>query len=83
MRLGRDGRLMALPAAALYAIYGIYALPWIVPLALLVLLLLLFGGGGLISSSLQILWIILLIGLILWALGFVFRGTSGGRWYRW
>ena len=51
--------------------------------AAIVLLLLLFGGGGLISSSLQILWIILLIGLILWALGFVFRGTSGGRWYRW
>ena len=52
-------------------------------LALPVLLLLLFGGGGLLSSSLQILWIVLLIGLILWALGFVFRGSSGGRWYRW
>ena len=25
----------------------------------------------------------LLIGLILWVLGFVFRGSSGGRWYRW
>jgi len=52
-------------------------------LIVLVLLLLIFGGGGLLSSGLQILWIILLIGLVLWALGFVFRGTSGGRWYRW
>jgi hypothetical protein len=52
-------------------------------LIVLVLLLLIFGGGGLLSSSLQILWIVLLIGLILWALGFVFRGSSGGRWYRW
>src|SRR5205823_1424089 len=56
---------------------------FIVALIVLVLLLLLFGGGGLLSSSLQILWIVLLIGVILWALGFVFRGSSGGRWYRW
>ena len=48
-------------------------------LIVLVLLLLLFGGGGLLSSSLQILWIVLLIGLILWALGFVFRGSSTCR----
>jgi hypothetical protein len=26
---------------------------------------------------------VLLIALILWILGFVFRGTEGGRWYRW
>jgi hypothetical protein len=32
-----DVRLMALPAAALYAIYGVYALPWIAPLALVAL----------------------------------------------
>jgi hypothetical protein len=49
----------------------------------LILLLLLLGGGGLISASLHILWILLLIGLILWILGFVFRESSGGRWYRW
>jgi hypothetical protein len=55
----------------------------IAALIVLVLLLLIFGGGGLLASGMQILWIILLIGLILWALGFVFRGTSGGRWYRW
>ncbi|HEY0829710.1 MAG TPA: hydrophobic protein [Candidatus Dormibacteraeota bacterium] len=52
-------------------------------LIVLVLLLLIFGGGGLLSASLQILWIILLIGLVLWVLGFFFRGSSGGRWYRW
>src|SRR5207302_3850423 len=31
--------LFALPAVALYGIYGVYALPWIVPLAVLALLL--------------------------------------------
>jgi hypothetical protein len=52
-------------------------------LIVLVLLLLLLGGGGLLSASLHILWILLLIGLVLWLLGFVFRGSGGGRWYRW
>ncbi len=52
-------------------------------LIVLVLLLLIFGGGGLLSGAMNILWTILLIGLILWALGFVFRGSSSGRWYRW
>jgi hypothetical protein len=55
----------------------------LVALIVLVLLLLLFGGGGLLSASMHILWILLLIGLVLWLLGFVFRGSSGGRWYRW
>lgn len=55
----------------------------IAALIVLVLLLLIFGGGGMVDASLHILWIILLIGLILWALGFLFRGASGGRWYRW
>lgn len=52
-------------------------------IVVLILLLLLLGGGGLISASLHILWILLVIGLILWVLGFIFRGASGGRWYRW
>jgi predicted lipid-binding transport protein (Tim44 family) len=52
-------------------------------LIVLVLLLLLLGGGGFLSAGLHILWILLLIGLVLWLLGFVFRGSSGGRWYRW
>jgi hypothetical protein len=33
--------------------------------------------------SLNFLWIVLIIALILWVLGFFMRGTSGGRWYRW
>jgi hypothetical protein len=37
--LWRHPALMALPAAALYAIYGVYALPWLVPLALVALVL--------------------------------------------
>jgi hypothetical protein len=55
----------------------------VVALIVLALLLLLFGGVGLISASMHILWILLLIGLVLWLLGFVFRGSGGGRWYRW
>jgi hypothetical protein len=55
----------------------------LVALIVLVVLLLLLGGGGLLSASMHILWILLLIGLVLWLLGFVFRGSSGGRWYRW
>jgi hypothetical protein len=35
--VARSPALLALPAAALYSIYGVYALPWIVPLALIVL----------------------------------------------
>ncbi len=52
-------------------------------LIVLVLLLLIFGGGGFLGAGLQFLWWILIIGLILWAIGFFMRGTSGGRWYRW
>jgi len=53
-------------------------------LIVLVLLLLLLGGGGLLSSGLHILWILLVIGLVLWVLGFVFRSSGGGgRWYNW
>lgn len=55
----------------------------IAAIVVLILLLLIFGGGGFLSASLHLLWIILLIGLILWVLGFLFRGSSGGRWYRW
>ena len=55
----------------------------LVAIIVLVLLLLIFGGGGLLNASLSILWWILIIGLILWVLGFFFRGSTGGRWYRW
>jgi hypothetical protein len=56
----------------------------LVALIVLILLLLLLGGGGLLSAGLHILWILLVVGLILWLLGFVFRAAEGGsRWYYW
>ena len=55
-----------------------------VAVIVLILLLLLLGGGGLLSPALHILWFVLLIGLILWALGFFIRRAEGrGRWYGW
>ena len=53
--------------------------------ALIVLiLLLLLGWGGLLAPALHILWILLVIGLILWVLGFFIRSAEGrGRWYGW
>ncbi len=55
-----------------------------VALIVLILLLLLLGGGGLLAPALHILWILLLIGLVLWVLGFFIRGAEGGgRWYGW
>ena len=54
-----------------------------VALIVLILLLLLLGGGGLLAPALHILWILLVIGLILWALGFFIRAAEGGRWYYW
>ncbi len=55
-----------------------------VALIVLILLLLLLGGGGFIAPALHILWIVLVIGLILWVLGFFVPGAQGrGRWYGW
>ena len=54
-----------------------------VAVIVLILLLLLLGGGGLLGSALHFLWILLVIGLILWILGFFVRGSGGGRWYYW
>ena len=54
-----------------------------VALIVLILLLLLHGGGGLIAPALQILWIVLVVGLILWVLGFFIRGAEDSRWYYW
>ena len=51
---------------------------------LLVLLLALVLGG--LGFAIHILWWIALAVLILWLLGFAFRGAEtrgGGRWYRW
>jgi hypothetical protein len=54
-----------------------------VALIVLVLLLLLLGGGGLLGSALHFLWILLIIGLVLWVLGFFVRAAEGSRWYYW
>lgn len=50
-------------------------------LVLLILLLaLLFGGLGFAAHAL---WIIAVVLIIIWALGWAFPGpTGGGRWYR-
>jgi hypothetical protein len=55
----------------------------VVALIVLILLLVLLGGGALLSPALNILWIVLVIGLILWVLGFFVRSAEGGRWYYW
>ncbi len=54
-----------------------------VALLVLLLILALFGGLGFAA---QFLWIVLIVALVLWALGFRIGGASGGRrrWYgRW
>jgi hypothetical protein len=55
-----------------------------IPLILVLLLALILFGAG---FALKALWIVAVIVLILWALGFVFRGAGAsgarGRWYRW
>jgi len=56
-----------------------------VPLLLVLLLAVLLGGLG---FAVHVLWWIAIVVLVLWLLGFVFRGGSGvgsgrGRWYRW
>lgn len=56
----------------------------LVPLLILLLIVLLFGGLGFAA---HLLWIILVVLVVLWLLGFLFRGVdaAGGRsrWYRW
>lgn len=51
-----------------------------VALIVLLLILALFGGLGFAA---HVLWIILIVALVLWALGFLLRGSGGGRWYNW
>jgi hypothetical protein len=48
---------------------------------LLVLLLALILGG--VGFAVHILWWVAIFVLIVWVLGFAFRGSGGGRWYRW
>ena len=51
-------------------------------LLLVLLLALILGGAG---FALHVLWWVAIVVLVVWALGFVFRGSGsgGGRWYRW
>ncbi|MEU6347311.1 MULTISPECIES: hydrophobic protein [unclassified Streptomyces] len=52
-----------------------------VPLLLVLLLALVLFGAG---FAVKVLWWVALVVLVLWLLGFVARGGSGGsRWYRW
>jgi hypothetical protein len=55
----------------------------VVAVIVLLFLLLLLGVGGLVTPALHVLWILLVIGLILWALGFFIRSAAGSRWYYW
>ena len=50
-------------------------------LILFVLLVaLLFGGLGFVVHAL---WIVAVVLLCVWLLGFVMRGAENARWYRW
>jgi hypothetical protein len=53
-----------------------------VAFAVLVLLLLLLGGFGFVA---HLLWIVLVIALAIWLVGFLVGETTDGRrgWYRW
>ena len=52
-------------------------------IVLIALLVILGGGGYLLGSAMHLLWILLVIGLVLWVLGFFIRATGGSRWYYW
>jgi hypothetical protein len=52
----------------------------VVPLLLVLLLVLILFGAG---FALDILWILAVILLVLWLVGFFVRGVEGARWYRW
>ena len=56
-----------------------------IALIVLLLILALFGGLGFAA---HILWIVLIVALVLWLIGFLVGGAEAGlsrrrRWYRW
>jgi hypothetical protein len=51
-----------------------------VPLLLVLLLVLILFGVG---FAVKILWILALVLLAVWLIGFFARGAEGARWYRW
>jgi len=57
----------------------------LVALIVLLLILALFGGLGFAA---HVLWIVLIVALVLWLIGFLIGGAESGlgrrrRWYRW
>jgi hypothetical protein len=52
-------------------------------LILLVLLLAIILGAVGFWQAINILWIIALVLLAVWLIGFLVRGAEGARWYRW
>jgi uncharacterized protein DUF5670 len=51
-----------------------------VPLLLVLLLVILLFGVGFAA---HLLWIIAVVLLVIWLIGFLVRGAEGARWYRW
>jgi Family of unknown function (DUF5670) len=51
-----------------------------IPLLLVLLLVLILFGAGFAAN---ILWIVAVVLLVLWLIGFFARGVEGARWYRW
>ncbi|HUY24822.1 MAG TPA: hypothetical protein VMV09_05910 [Candidatus Saccharimonadales bacterium] len=49
------------------------------PMLVVALLVVLFFGLGV---AIHILWIVAIVALVLWLVGFLFR-RSAGRWYNW
>ncbi len=52
------------------------------PLLLVLLLVIVLFAVG-IGGAIKLLWILAIVLLALWLLGFVMRGAEGARWYRW
>jgi hypothetical protein len=50
------------------------------PLVLVLLLVLILFGVGFTA---HLLWVLAVVLLLIWLIGFFARGSSGGRWYRW
>lgn len=58
--------------------------PGMIPLLIVLVVIVLLFGGGFLGSALHFLWIIAIIALVVWLVGFFVRSAGGGgRWYRW
>jgi hypothetical protein len=52
----------------------------VIPLLLVLLLIAILFGAG---FAIELLWIVAVVLLVLWLIGFFVRGVEGARWYRW